>query len=101
MYLINGSNIHALPVEIILSPGTYQRGDCLSLVGSTHGLTNTTTHTVENFNAILTESMKIETEKKVLAYMCGEFSILALRVGEGVDIQEVIKKARTLQIYIK
>lgn len=99
--LINGIRIYPKTQEVILSPGTYKRGDLLGLVGGKHGLIGETSFEASTFNAILCEDITITEDTPVMAYLNGEFKESKIRAKDGFDIETLKPVARKLQIFIK
>ena len=99
--LINGIRIYPITQEIILSPGTYKRGDLLGLVAGKHGLIGETGFEASTFNAVLCEDIVLTEDTPVMAYTNGEFQESKTRTKTGFDIETLKPVARKLQIFIK
>lgn len=99
--LIGGDLVRPVTVEITLTPGTYPRGAALGLVEGKHGLIGETGFTADTFNAILCEEQTITEDKKVMAYINGQFVLSEMTAKVGFDKSTLEVPGRKLQLIIK
>ncbi len=99
--LIMGIQVYPLTQEIILTPGTYKRGDALGILDGKHGLIGETGFDATTFNAILCEDMIAIEDVPVMGYINGQFQGSKMRVKDGFDIEILKPVGRNLQIFIK
>lgn len=99
--LIYSDEVRPITEEITLVPGSYTRGDALGLVDGKYGLIGEVGYDASTFNAVLCDDIEITEDKKVMAYINGQFQISKMRVKDGFDISTLKPYGRQLQIIIK